>query len=104
VVCGGRIKHVVNMSDWSDLDGSDIVYVTIDDAVGDLLILVPGLLWRESEAKHGEIVIASGLLFALNKECKFVSKAGGDIIVNRGNEPFRVLVKTIHKLQEEDAE
>lgn len=102
VVCGGKVSRVVDMSKWSDHDEADIVYVTIDDGIGELLILVPRILWKEAAAGKGEIIIANGQLFALSRDCMFKSKAGTDILVSHGNEPFRVLVKSIHKLQEED--
>lgn len=104
VVSGGRVTSILDMSNWSDSEGSDVVYVRIDDVVGDILILVPGVLWREISASIGDIVIANGVLFELSMECTFKSKAGTDIVVKRGTEPFRVLVHSIHKLPKEEGE
>ncbi|WP_438878866.1 OB-fold nucleic acid binding domain-containing protein [Bacillus cereus group sp. Bce040] len=104
VVCGGQIMSSVNMADLSDKDGSNIVYVTLNDGLGELLIVVPLIFWRELNAKKGDVVIASGKLFALKRDCTFKSKAGTNIIVSHGHEPFRVLVREINKLPEEGAE
>ncbi len=104
VVCGGKIKLVFDMYKFNDQAEGDLAYVTIEDGLGELLILVPGVLWRELHAKKGDVIIASGKLFALKRECKFKSKAGTDIIVPHGYEPFRVLVREINKLPEEGAE
>ncbi|MDA1918131.1 DNA-binding protein [Bacillus cereus group sp. BcHK140] len=104
VVCGGKIKLVFDMYKYNDQTEGDLSYVTIEDGLGELLILVPGVLWRKLGAKKGDVVIASGKLFALKRECKFKSKAGTDIIVPHGYEPFRVLVREINILPEEGAE
>ncbi|MES9681630.1 DNA-binding protein [Gottfriedia acidiceleris] len=100
VDCGGAVIRVVDMRIWSDEEEAKIVYVTIDDGIGELLILVPAELWDSLSAKKDDIVIANGVLFTFEKICKFKSKAGGDIIINRGKEPFRVLVESIKKLEE----
>lgn len=94
IICGGIVKTVVRSSDWTDQD--DIVYVTLDDALGSILIVVPTQLWKGIEVN--DIVAAEGVLFSLKKECNFVSKAGGEITVVQPNEPLRVLVKKITKL------
>ncbi|MCU5076855.1 DNA-binding protein [Bacillus cereus] len=104
VVCGGKIKLVFDMYKYNDHKEGDLSYVTIEDGLGELLILVPGVLWRNLGAKKGDVVIASGKLFALKRECKFKSKADTDIIVSHGYEPFRVLVREINILPEEGAE
>ncbi|MDA1616403.1 DNA-binding protein [Bacillus cereus group sp. TH204-1LC] len=104
VVCGGKIKLVFDMYKYNDQKEGDLSYVTLEDGLGELLILVPGVLWRNLGAKKGDVVIASGKLFALKRECKFKSKADTDIIVSHGYEPFRVLVREINILPEEGAE
>lgn len=104
VICGGKIKLVFDMYKYNDQTEGDLSYVTLEDGLGELLILVPGVLWRNLGAKKGDVVIASGKLFALKRECRFLSKAGTDIIVPHGYEPFRVLVREINILPEEGAE
>ena len=94
VICGGAVKSVVRSSDWTDQD--DLVYVTLDDALGSILIVVPTQLWKGIEVN--DIVVAEGVLFSLKKECTFVNKAGGEITITRPNDPLRVLVKKISKL------
>lgn len=96
VTCGGRVMSINDMSLILE-DESDLVYVIIDDVVGELLILVPGLLWRELNLEKGDVVIATGLLHKLEKQCNFKSKSGRDLIIKRDDEPFRVLIKSIKK-------
>lgn len=98
VSCGGKVKYVVDPSNWSDVP-EDIIFVTLDDGVGELLIVVPTELWTEADTKVGDTLIAKGVLFKPLKEGTFLSKAGTDIKVTRTDEPFRVLVMSVHMLE-----
>lgn len=94
VVCGGLVKSIVKAGDWTAQN--DIVYVTLDDALGEILIAVPSPLW--TDIKKEDVVLVEGVLFALKKECEFVSKAGTEIQITRKDEPLRVLTKSIKKI------
>lgn len=98
VTCGGRIIRFVDSQSWVD-DENRIVYATIDDALGEILIVVPYVLWQSKEFKKGDIIIAKGILFSLLKECEFVSKAETPITIRRNDEPLRVLVREVKKIQ-----
>ncbi|MFE4029223.1 DNA-binding protein [Priestia sp. YIM B13551] len=98
VTCGGRVKYVVDTGKMHDNLNDRIVYVTLDDEVGEILIVIPSIFWDNLHAKIGDIVIARGVLYSPEKECTFESKAGGIIKIIRENDPFRVLVKSIYKL------
>ena len=98
VTCGGKIIRFVDSLSWVD-DDNRIVYATIDDAVGEILIVVPYALWQTEKFKIGDVIIAEGVLFSLLKECEFVSKAETPIIIRRKDEPLRVLVKELRKIQ-----
>lgn len=100
IVCGGQIQSIVNMNNLSDTASANIVYVTLNDGFGELLIVVPISLWQKLSAKKDDVVIASGKMFALKRDCKFKSRANTDIIVSHGFEPFRVLVREIKILPE----
>ncbi|MEX3713485.1 DNA-binding protein [Cytobacillus horneckiae] len=98
VVCGGKIKQINDMNLLSDEENADIIYVTIDDVIGELLILIPGELWRNLNVKKDDLILAEGILHSLRKECTFQSKAGVDIVIARRDEPMRVLVKKVERL------
>ena len=51
IVCGGQIQSIVNMNNLSDTAGANIVYVTLNDGFGELLIVVPVTLWQKLSAK-----------------------------------------------------
>lgn len=99
VVCGGKVRQVVDMSEWGDPDKNRLVYVTLDDAVGELLIVVPGILWSDVQAEIDDVVIAAGVLFKLPKDCEFLTVAKTKTIVKQPDEPLRLLVKKIRKLK-----
>lgn len=98
VVCGGKVNRIVDMSEWGDEGANRLVYVTLDDAVGEMLIVVPGILWSNVQAKIDDVVVATGVLFALSKECEFLTVAETKIKVKQPNDPLRLLVKKIRKL------
>ncbi|WP_263117495.1 DNA-binding protein [Bacillus subtilis] len=97
VVCGGKVKHIVDMSLWSN---GDLVYVTIDDGVGELLVVVPKVLWDETDVTNNSLIVAEGILYAPSKDLVFKSRAGTDIKKVRKDEPFRVLVRSIKMIKE----
>lgn len=101
VVCGGKVHRIVDMSQWGDPNNNRLVYATLDDGTGELLIVVPGNIWSsvEEEIAIGDIVIASGQLFSLQKECNFVTVAETTIKVKQPDDPLRILVKKIRKLK-----
>ncbi|UOE58232.1 DNA-binding protein (plasmid) [Cytobacillus oceanisediminis] len=102
IICGGKVTKIVDMSQWGDENEQGwLIYVTLDDGAGEMLIVVPGLLWEEVDAEVGDVVIASGILFSLPKTCQFKSKADTDILVVRADDPLRLLVRTIRKLPKE---
>lgn len=112
VVCGGIVKSLTDIAEWTDVSYQpkekqptemaqrDLVYVMIDDAVGELLLLVPGDTWRRSKADVGKIIVAEGVLYSLKRHMRFKNEAGGIIEVDGPNETFRVLVATITHVKE----
>ncbi|MEK1828788.1 DNA-binding protein [Priestia megaterium] len=100
VTCGGKIKYIVDTGLLTDNPSERVIYVTIDDGLGELLIVIPSIFWDNIHATIGDVVIAEGILFSPPKECEFESKAGDNIKIKviREDEPFRVLVKSIEKI------
>lgn len=103
VVLGGKVIRSLDLraivDKESDPEGkSDLVYMTLDDGVGEMLIVVPSLFLDEADVEIGDIVLAEGILCEVKKETVFKSKANSEIIKTRDDEPLRLLVKHISKL------
>lgn len=98
VVCGGKITHAIDMSNFTNNEKEQLVYVQLDDGVGEFLILVTKSLWEQGGWKKGDIILAKGLLFMLKKELIFQSEAGTKIKQERRDEPLRLLTETIKTL------
>ena len=98
VTCGGKVIRFIDSQSWVDEDNR-IVYATIDDALGEILIVVPHVLWQTNQIQTGDVVVVKGVLFSLLKECEFISKAKTPITITRKDEPLRVLVREIEKIK-----
>ncbi|EAO56656.1 hypothetical protein RBTH_08805 [Bacillus thuringiensis serovar israelensis ATCC 35646] len=82
IVCGGRIKLVFDMYKYNDQTEGDLSYVTIEDGLGELLILVPGCFYGGifgAQEKGDTCLLQSGkICFALKKEkCKILNQKAG---------------------------
>lgn len=101
ITCGGKVVSIVDTSLLDDK--SQIVYVRLDDAVGEMLIMVPTETWRANSPKVGDVIIASGQLHKMTRQCVFKSKADTYITRTDDSEPLRLLtksIKVISRLQE----
>jgi len=98
VTCGGKVKYIVDMGMLTDDHRQRLIYVTIDDTLGDLLVVVPAVFWDQVNITVGDIIVATGIVFRPEKVCDFVSEAGTTITVPQEDDPFRILVKSIRKI------
>lgn len=83
-------------------EGNDYIYLMVDDAVGEMSYIVPGVVWRQAHLNMGDVVLATGVLYQMKKVTNFISKAGTPILIDREDEPLRLLVKDIRKLPEQE--
>lgn len=96
---GGEVVSILDTSQFEVKGKSgNIVFLTLDDSLGEILALVPKPFFDELDIRQKDIVIVEGSLYQLEKETDFVSKANSTITKKRNDEPLRVLVKSIKKL------
>lgn len=95
ITCGGRIISILDMSLISDDPSSQIVYVKLDDGIGETLVLVPVLEWRKYSPQLGDIILAEGQLYKVLKETVFKTKTGSTYTVTDNSEPLRLLTRSI---------
>lgn len=96
---GGEVISILDMSQFSDNGQSgNVVYLTLDDSLGEILALVPKPFFDELKIQQKDIVIVEGVLYKLEKKTDFVSKANSTITKSRDDDPLRILVKNIKKL------
>src|SRR5699024_9681451 len=98
VVAGGKIVRTFNTKNISTENSPNIVYVTIDDGVGELLLLVPEKFWDESGLELGYVAITEGILCEMKKTTIFRTKNNTQIKQSRDDEPLKLLVKEINNL------
>lgn len=97
---GGEIIRILDTSQFEDEgESGNIVFLTLDDSLGEILALVPKPFFDELDIQLKDIVVVEGMLYQLKKETDFVSKANSTIIKSRNDEPLRILVKEIKKIQ-----
>jgi hypothetical protein len=98
VTCGGKVKYIVDTGMLIDDQRQRIIFVTIDDTLGELLVVVPPVFWDQLDIVVGDIIITTGVVFRPEKVCDFVSEANTTITVKQDDDPFRILVKSIRKV------
>jgi hypothetical protein len=71
VICGGKIVRVIDethlLGDLAD-ESKCFVYVSLDDYVGQLNVVIPKLLWNELHAKIDDLILCTGVIHSLEKE------------------------------------
>lgn len=121
VICGGKVMSIVDISQFSGFDvlypyeaksvlksnpdaandpSRDIVYVTIDDGVGEILLVVPGPIWRRSQPGLQSVIVAKGMLYNLERNMDFLNTQGQKIQLNGEEEPLRVLVASVDTIEQ----
>lgn len=96
---GGEVIRILDTSQFED-DGEsgNLIFLTLDDSLGEILALVPKPFFDELDIQLKDVVVVEGILYQLKKETNFISKANSTITKKRNDEPLRILVKDIEKL------
>lgn len=96
---GGEVVGVLDMSQFEcDEKSGNVVYITLDDSLGEILTLVPKPFFDQLNIELKDIVVVEGMLYQLDKVTDFTSKANTTITKERNDDPLRILVKDIRKI------
>jgi len=104
VICGGKVTRIFDTSFLEDKGvKGNIVYITIDDSIESITVLVHKQLFEEVRIKLGDVIVVEGKLNRLVKSVEFVSKAKTEIKYYNFEEPLRILGKNVKKLDVENS-